>query len=511
MDTGRCSSHVLPFLIVHKSGGGGVYWSDMKPMPGESPESEVQRPKSIRLAVFGGMVAGVLLVALMLLFRQGRPGASPNSHSVAASAGAHSPSDAIAGGGRFTRGFDSTRARESAASAEQIVADKVRQFGRSRRAIAERIAKRRNEALPPEIDAFFKAIDQGDWAEISSRWEELAVHATRQYDRSKGDRPDLQPYWPMVLDAYGVAEQKHDWPAQRLLDYGNAIMDSLKPGMVYVGGTDPGRFVPELMSETSDDPHIVITQNALADPTYLEYVGELYGGQFNTLSKEDSSRIYEDYVADAQKRYQHDLDFPNEPKQLLPGENVSLVDGKVQVTGQVAVMAINERLLQAMMAQNPDLSFALQESFPLRGTYANAAPLGPLMELNAPSDQAPFTADVAEQSVDYWRSATQSLLAYPGEGETADNALKTYSKDINATANLLASHHFTAQAEEAYTLATQVFPGNPEPMAGLAQLLAQTGRADEAKAVLDQFAAKYPSQSKWVDQARAAIKWAATQ
>src|SRR6185312_7571877 len=120
-------------------------------------------------------------------------------------------------------------------------------------------------------------------------------------------------------------------------------------------------------------------------------------------SKEDSSRIYEDYVADAQKRYQHDLDFPNEPKQLLPGENVSLVDGKVQVTGQVAVMAINERLLQAMMAQNPDLSFALQESFPLRGTYANAAPLGPLMELNAPSGQGAFTSVSAEQSVDYWR------------------------------------------------------------------------------------------------------------
>ena len=36
-------------------------------------------------------------------------------------------------------------------------------------------------------------------------------------------------------------------------------------------------------------------------------------------------------LPDAQKRYQHDLDFPNEPKQLLPGENVTMVDGKVQI------------------------------------------------------------------------------------------------------------------------------------------------------------------------------------
>src|SRR5690348_12422484 len=135
-----------------------------------------------------------------------------------------------------------------------------------------------------------------------------------------------------------------------------------------------------------------------------------------------------------------------------------MVDGKLQVTGQVAVMAVNERILQMLMAANPDVSFGLQESFPLRGTYAEAVPMGPLMELNAPGEQSAFTADAAEQPVDYWRSATQSLLAYPGEGNGSVDALKTYSKDISSTANLLAAHHFTAQAEEAYTLATQVFP-----------------------------------------------------
>ena len=163
-----------------------------------------------------------------------------------------------------------------------------------------------------------------------------------------------------------------------------------------------------------------------------------------------------------------------------------------------------------MVAQNPDASFALQESFPLRDTYANALPLGPLMELNAPNDQTPFTADVAEQSVDYWRSATQSLLAYPGEGESADNALKAYSKDVNATANLLAAHNFTAQAEEAYQLALQVYPSSPEAVTGLAQVMAQTGRADQAKALLDQFAARYPQQRGAIPQAGWRVTWTAS-
>lgn len=392
-----------------------------------------------------------------------------------------------------------------AKTAEEIVAEKVRQFGQKRRAIAERIARRRNEPLPPEIDAFFKAIDKGDWDEIHSRWQELATH-THQYSYSKSDRPDLEPYWATVLDAYGVAEQAHNWPAQKLLDYGNAILSSLQPGMVYVGGTDDGRWVPELINETSDNPHIIVTQNALADGTYLDYVRELYGDQFNTLSQADSQAAYQAYIADAQKRLQHDLDFPDEPKQVLPGENIQMVDGQVKVSGMTSVMAINEKLLEMLAEKNPDLSFAVQESAPLQGTYASAAPLGPLMELNAQNDESPFNQEVAEQSVDYWRSTAQSLLADPG-ATGSSYTMKAYSHDINATANLLAANNFTSEAEQAYTLASQVWPGNPEPVSGLAKILAQTGHADEAQNLLDQFASKYPNQQQAVQQARASIAW----
>jgi hypothetical protein len=392
---------------------------------------------------------------------------------------------------------------ESAKTAEEIVAEKVRLFGQKHRAIAERIAHRLNQELPPEIDAFFKAVDKGDWDEISSRWKELATH-THQYTYSKSDRPDLEPYWQTVLDAYGVAEQAHNWPAQKLLDYGNAIVDSLRPGMVYVGGTDDGRWVPELINETSGDPHIVVTQNALADSTYLDYMRELYGDQFNPLSQEDSQRAFQEYVTDAQKRLQHDIDFPDEPKQVLPGENIQMVDGKVQYSGMVSVMQINQLLLQMLAAKNPDLSFAVQESTPLRGTYSDALPLGPLMELNAQSDGNPFNQQLAQQSVDYWRSTAQGLLADPS-ATGSDSTMKAYSHDVNSTANLLAAHNFTSEAEDAYSLASQMWPENPEPVSGLAQILAQTGHGDEAQNLLNQFAAKYPNQQKAIQQARTGV------
>src|SRR5580765_7312762 len=238
---------------------------------------------------------------------------------------------------------------------EEIVAGKVAQFGQKRRELVYAIARRSQKEVPPEVEKFFDAIQSGNWLDITNQWHELAVHSS-QYEYSTNHWDQLDPFWPSVLDAYGVAEQAHLWPAEKLLDYGNAVMGALRPGMVYVGGTDNGRWIPELLNETGDgEQHIIVTQNALADGRYGEFVSELYGNRLATLSSEDSQRIFQEYIADAQKRLHHDQRFLDEPKQLREGEDIQVVDGNGQVGGEVAVMAINEKLLQALMQKNPDL------------------------------------------------------------------------------------------------------------------------------------------------------------
>src|SRR5262249_8869603 len=153
--------------------------------------------------------------------------------------------------------------------------------------------------------------------------------------------------------------------------------------------------------------------NGLADGTYLDYVNFLYSDRLATLSPDDQKRAFEEYRTDAQKRLQHDQEFPDEPKQLRPGEQISNNDGDLQFSGQVAVMSINENLLEILMAKNPDAAFGLQESFPFKSTYGNAMPLGPIMELRAPDGQNAFTPERAAQSLDYWRAAAQELLSDP--------------------------------------------------------------------------------------------------
>src|SRR5262249_8702798 len=242
-------------------------------------------------------------------------------------------------------------------------------------------------------------------------------------------------------------------------------------------------FIPTLLNETSEgDRHIVLTQNALADGSYLDYLSFLYGDRMTTLTPADSQRAFQEYLAEAQKRLQHDQEFPNEAKQIRPGEDVRSSDGRVQVSGQVAVMAINEKLFQIFMQNNPDVSFAMEESFPFTSIYAQATTLGPIMELRVAEGENALTAERAAQSVDYWRAAAQELLADP-ETPAGSDPRKAYSKLVSSQAGLLLNRKYTAEAEQAFRLANEICPSSPEAVFRYVNLLVEQGRVPEAVGV----------------------------
>jgi len=463
-----------------------------------SPNGSFARFRWMRI-----LITACLLVLLIRGFRASRHDqAVPTVTSTDATKAEVSTAVGVEG----SRWFSRRTTAKPAPSAEEIVADKLVQFTQSRRKLARLMAKRKGVAVPDEVERFFDTLESGNWEEIDKQFATLSKSGRQYDDSTTADSPKLDPVWSAVLDAYGAAEQVHEWPAQKLLDYGNAILDSLRPGMVYVGGTDNGRWVPELLNETSGgEPHVIVTQNALADGRYVEYMQTLYGDRLATLTEEDTNRAFQDYVSDAQRRLEHDLQFPNEPKQVRFGEEVKMVDGKVQVSGQIAVMSINEKLLQALMAKNPDLDFAVQESSPLRGTYSSALPLGPLIELGAQDGQNTFTPERAAQSLDYWRNTAQQIFSDP-EATGSNYALKSYSHDMAATANLLAAHGFTAEAEEAYRLATQLWPGSSKSIGGLVDILVGSGREDEARQLVGDFNQNYPDQRKDLERTSAAAR-----
>jgi len=453
------------------------------------------------------LVIGFLLVVLIaVLMPRSRNPSSDRTSTTNAPPLANAPLEGAARIASARRGLNFGTKLAPVKTAEEIVAGKLAQFARSRRQLAYALARRHGVEVPDAVKRFFDAVETGNWDEIQARFK--AINGGDFSASHGGGRPPgVNELWSAIVDAYGVAEQVHLWPAQKLLDYGNAVLDSLGPGMVYVGGTDNGRWIPELLNDTGDgENHIIVTQNALADSMYLEYVTQLYGDRLANLTQEDSQRAFQEYLADAQQRLQHDQQFPDEPKQVRPGENITDTDGKIQVSGQVAVMMINERLLQTLLQKNPDTSFAVQESYPMTGTYANALPLGPLMELRAQDAQNTFTPERAAQSVEYWSNTAENVLSDP-EAAGSAATLKSYSHDANSAANLLAANGYDAEAEQAYRLSSQLCPFSPEAVGGLANILSRTGHADEASRLLDDFALNYPEQRPAIEAYSASILW----
>jgi tetratricopeptide (TPR) repeat protein len=61
---------------------------------------------------------------------------------------------------------------------------------------------------------------------------------------------------------------------------------------------------------------------------------------------------------------------------------VQIANGRIQVSGQVAVMAINGLLTKNIFDKNPDHDFYVEESFPLDWMYPYLTPSGIIMKIN---------------------------------------------------------------------------------------------------------------------------------
>ncbi len=360
------------------------------------------------------------------------------------------------------------------ATPEEDVAARLQAFTTNRRELASRFAEKLGIKLPTEVNGFFDAAEKGDFAALQTLWDQMDFK-----------NEDLRKMRVVLQETFGVHEQVKTWPAQALLDYGARILGDVESGSVYFGGTDAGRFIPTLLNETAPGSgRIILTQNALADSSYLEYVNFLYDGRFTPFSSENSQSAFSDYLQDAKRRMEHDKNFPKEPKQVRVGENLAQADGRIQLSGQGAVMAINERLVQMFREANPELTVSFEESYSLPSTYAGAVPNGMLISLRPGTATPSISPELANQTMSGWRESANQWLNTPAF-QTTPEIGKSYAQMLVAHGNLFQSQNLFSQAEQAYRLAQQITPTSPLPLNQLAALLNATGRSNEAVVVTD--------------------------
>ena len=213
----------------------------------------------------------------------------------------------------------------------------------------------------------------------------------------------------------------------------NAIAELSRTGPLY----DPERFKNVQLSEYLRDfikenpqSHTRIRLNRLLlEETYPKEIAKTLGGvypdrEIYTPSPDDSQRCFNEYLMDAQRRLQMN------PPQLKPGEDVKIVDNRVQVSGQVAVMAINGLLTKVIFDHNPKNEFFVEESFPLDWMYPYLSPFGVIMKINR-QPLPELTDDIVNRDHLFWKQFSTRLTGDIVDYDTpvkqiADFIEKTY-------------------------------------------------------------------------------------
>ena len=154
----------------------------------------------------------------------------------------------------------------------------------------------------------------------------------------------------------------------------------------------------------------------LLETAFPDAISKSEGGvypdlEMQTCTVEDSSKAFSEYVEDARRRLEHDQKFPNEPRQIKPGEDVrhDEATGRIQVSGQVAVMAINGLLTKVMFDKNPDHEFYVEESFPLEWMYPHLTPSGIIMKINR-QPLVEMTQEVVDRDHQFWSKYSERLI-----------------------------------------------------------------------------------------------------
>jgi hypothetical protein len=305
----------------------------------------------------------------------------------------------------------------SAASAQlkSFVADKEAQ--------ANAAARAEGKEILPEYKALFAAAAKGDWPTVHSTFTVLSRRAPQYEHRGPSDERLTGTQWAAVMETYGAFEDFAGGEDKYCIAFGRDIINSIPPGSIYFGGTDPGRFLVTALckSQVNADPFFVLTQNALADGGYLAYLRGMYGDKIYIPTDTDSQQCFADYTADAQRRSQQ--------QKLQPGESFKMVNGKAQISGQIAVMNINGLLTKVIFDKNPGHEFYIEESFPLDWMYPHLEPHGLIMKINR-QPLAELSDDIVSQDHDYWTKYMTPMIGGWLNDDTPVSAVAAFAEKV---------------------------------------------------------------------------------
>ena len=321
------------------------------------------------------------------------------------------------------------------------------------------------------------------------------------------------------------ALETHDFGYQfgyRMFCPGGGYPDMERDSVLF-GGTDPGRFVPTYLifcesrvpakdrfrDKAFDRSDVyIITQNALADGTYMSYIRDHYDtsrptnnatmlqrwlGRDRTYPKAPIHIPTQDDSAMAFQRYVQEVQAGVRPQ----NGDLKIEGGRVEVSGALGVMEINGILAQWIFDKNKEKhAFYVEESYVIPWMYPYLRPSGVIMKLEkeplpSPQENPALWKDIVAKDTNYWNVLTKEFLARE-EFRRNNDAKKSFSKMRSAIAGLYLSRGMATEAEYAFRQSVELCPESPEGCFRLAELLMQQRRFAAARKLIESYSVVDP-------------------
>jgi thioredoxin-like negative regulator of GroEL len=277
---------------------------------------------------------------------------------------------------------------------------------------------------------------------------------------------------------------------------------------LFFGGTDPGRFVPTYMiycPQVRPDVYL-ITQNALADNTFMSTTRDIYGDQLWIPSTADSNSAFQEFIQGVQSG------------KIDAGADVKVEGGRVQVQGVGGVMQINGILCRQIFDHNQHVTepktdessresssavvpfdpvgpdgklrkreFFVEESYVIPWMYPYLTPHGLIMKIN--NEPTAITPEMVKNDHEFWDWYVNRLVSDKKFIRDVC-ARKTFSKLRSAIAGLYVARGNMAEAEYAFKQSVELYPLSPEAVFRLTDLYMRQRRFDEARKIVSDFLAQ---------------------
>lgn len=380
-------------------------------------------------------------------------------------------------GGLVTPAINLAQGQEPGAYPTQLFA-----FSASKEQQVRTLAKDLGIKVPPEIDDFFKSASRGDYTGVTNIIARLASELWGPRGHSAGEQPAWVPLWQPMTEVESAYTAFATGGTKYPLAFGKGIIDSIPPGSIYFGGTDAGRGLVTALCEAHAQakPFYTLTQNALSDGRYMDYLRSMYGKRIYLPTTNDVQKAMEEYLSDATLRLKHDQEFPAGPRQVLPGEDIRLVDGRVKAEGAVAVMGIHARIVRMILEKNPKPDFYLEESYPMELIYPYLSPHGLIFKLNH-EPLTTLTPAMLDEDNAFWTRECRSMLGGELKPDTSVSNVCAFAEAVYGRKDW---SHFTG--DKAYItneFATKAFSKLRVSIAGLYQwrLTNKTNAQDSAR------------------------------